>query len=291
MKKTYSLCVIALIIGSLNLNAQVALALWDFRVADGTGSTAVVWVQSLDNSLSPDSCGTNNTNAKFNSEQTNTNRYLKKASDAIDGYAISTNWGNPTVANGDLYWYIYNVNTKGYDNIGIRFQQWSSNTGAGRFDIQARVGSDGIWTKLNTSPYALTDGRTVTTKYFSFPLPAGCADQDRIDIRIIRADDYQVNGTTVIASGGMSRIDNIRVYGEVLTPTNIMNKESDHVKVTASNNKLIISEAAGSNVKVYNLTGSKVLELQNIKAREEAELSTGHIYIVKVNDKIFKTQL
>ncbi len=290
MKKTiFLLTVFMSCFTAMALNKS--LLLWDFRAANGTGSTAVVWVQSLENSLSPDSCGTNNINAKFNSEQTDATRYLKKASDTLDGYAIATNWGNVGSVVNDLYWYIYNVNTTGYDNIGIRYQQWSSNSGPGKFNIQARVGSAGSWTTLNTLPYSLTDGRYVATKYFSFPLPEGFANQSRIDIRIIRADDYQVNGTSVIASGGMSRIDNIRVYGEVRGSTDIMNKESDHIKVTVSNGRLVISEAAGENVNIYNLAGSKILEIQNIKAREEAELPAGQIYIVKVKDKKFKVKL
>lgn len=275
-----------------NLSAQKTnLLLWDFRGANGTGSSAVVWVQSLDNSLSPDSCGTNNASAEFNSEQANTNRYLKKASDAIDGFAISTNWGNPNVATGDLYWYIYNVNTIGFSNIGVNYQQWSSNTGPGRFNVQARVGSDGLWTTLNSTPYALTDGRTVTTKYFTFPLPEGCANQSRIDIRFIRADDYQVNGTTVISSGGMSRIDNIRIYGEPIVATGYNNKKSNFIKVAASNGKIKILGAKDFNATIYSVSGIKVFEVKKLDNEQEILLPSNSIYIVKVNNKAYKVQL
>jgi hypothetical protein len=291
MKKIYFLCVIAFMFCA-HLSAQTTLALWDFRGADSYVGTSEDWYTTFAAAPIPDVYSAKNDTSKFFTDGKAANRAVRKAAATANGYAMSLGWGPNLIEKTHYFWYIHGINTEGYTDLKFSFKVWSSNTGPREFKVQYRriLETDTTWVSLrtDTANFSFTSAK----KSFSFDLPAECNNKARIDLRVLRASSYQLTApTTVVSGSGQSRIDDALIVGTVDPGTATISHKSDNVKVFNANGKLAITGAAGLNVKVYNLTGSKVLELQNIKAIEETALSSGQIYIVKVNNKAYKVHL
>ena len=297
MKKIYFLCVIAFMF-SAHLSAQTTLALWDFRGADnfvGQGTPPAGsedWYTTFAAAPIPDGYSAKNDTSKFFTDGKAANRAVRKATATGNGYAMSLGWGPNLIEKTHYFWYIHGINTEGYTDLKFSFKVWSSNTGPREFKVQYRriLETDTTWVSLrtDTANFSFTSAK----KSFSFDLPAECNNKARIDLRVLRASSYQLAApATVVSGSGQSRIDDVLLVGTVDPGTATISHTSDNVKVFNANGKLAITGAAGSNVKVYNLTGAKVLELQNINEKEETFLSLGQIYIVKVNNKAYKVQL
>lgn len=288
MKKIYFLCVIAFVF-SVNLNAaktRVSLAEWTFDWC----TPAVAATTSKVVAVAPDR-GAQVTTALLATENIAGSGRGFSWPSSTGYYVYSTNWNSLTP---EKYWWVYGLNTTGCTNIQISSKHSNSTTTPNyALKIQYRIGGEtGTWTDfygpfdvtktvtLNNAT-AIGDGPTPETPAI---LPTACEEQSSLEIRYLLT-------TAALASGVQVRLDAV-IVSAMMETTGINKKEEcPTIKVLAVNGKLAITGAAGLNVKVYNLTGSKVLELQNIKAIEETALSSGQIYIVKVNNKAYKVHL
>lgn len=144
--------------------------------------------------------------------------------------SAATAWSNP-VGNGSTEslssnnwdiddYYQFEVSTEGFENIELTFDQLSSSTGPGEFQVQ--YSTDGsvftdfgsIYLVRSSSSLAWNSTTYNSTDTFSFDLSAisGLNDQETVFFRVTMASDTAANGG-LVASGGTSRIDNVTVLG------------------------------------------------------------------------------
>ena len=114
-------------------------------------------------------------------------------------------------------YYQFSVSTLGFSNVGISFDQASSNTGPGHFALQ--YSTDGsTFTPFgsnysvlaNASPNPVWNTSTSSSIYTStidLSSVAALNNDSAIYIRLVDADTVSANGGTV-ATGGTDRVDN-----------------------------------------------------------------------------------
>lgn len=120
-------------------------------------------------------------------------------------YALTSKWTN---GSGGKFWEI-NINTEGFTNLHMSFDQRSSATGPRDFKIQYKVGA-GSWIDagLNVKIPALANDQWGAP--YSLSLPTACDNQSSVSIRWIMTSNTSTNGATVV-DAGTSGIDNIRI--------------------------------------------------------------------------------
>lgn len=177
---------------SFGLDAQTTLAQWTFPVAGTT--------------VTPDVYSVNNVNKTLTSTQSIT-------SSAGNGTqaASATGWDG---IEPEKYWMI-EVNTQGFNNVKISSQQRSSGTGPRDFKLQYKIGSTS-WTDVPSGSIVVADN-FASGVVSGLPILSG-SDIPSLFIRWIMTSNTSVNGSGV-ATSGTSRIDNIKVTGEIITNT------------------------------------------------------------------------
>lgn len=135
--------------------------------------------------------------------------------------------GSPSSFSSTLWapgdYYQFAVNTIGFTNISVSFDQVGSGTGPGRFNFQ--YSTDGIAFTTFGSIYNVTNApswspSTVgsTAESYSFNLSAitSLSDFASVYFRLTDVNTTSANGGTV-GTGGTSRVDNFLVTGTVVT--------------------------------------------------------------------------
>lgn len=263
--------------------AQETLASWTFIKWAGGGAAGVPTGQLLTDPIYADE-GLQAATAKIGTE----NMFA-------DGEGGTVRpWGSPSTAGYvraagmvvGTYYRIIGISTVGFNTIKVTAGYASdSSTRYYYLQMQYRKNSNGTWTSLGDPVYInVVSEANIPVKFDNVQLPVVCENLETLELRFL------VTALAIGATTTQSRMDNVLITGtKVNTGTNSIQK--DIVKVFNANGKLAISGAAGSNVKIYNLAGAKVMELPNVKENETISLSLGQIYIVKVNDKAFKVNL
>lgn len=121
-----------------------------------------------------------------------------------------------TWAVGDFY--LFEVNTLGFNNVGLSFDQASSNTGPRDYSLDYSLNSGLTWTTVtaysvlaNAAPNTTwTPGTYVPAYTFSPALPGAVDNQASVWFRLIDIDTTSANGGTV-GTGGTDRVDNFTV--------------------------------------------------------------------------------
>jgi hypothetical protein len=184
------------------------------------------------------------------------------------------------------YYRIIGITTVGYKIIKVTCGYAAdSSTRYYYMQLQYRKGSNGSWTDVGTPVFInVVSESNIRGNFDNIQLPAGCENVATLELRFI------VTALAVGATTTQSRLDNFFITATKAT-TGSNNIQKDNVKVFNANGKLAIRGAAGSDISIYSITGAKVMELQNVNENEVIVLSSGQIYIVKVNDKAFKVKL
>ena len=131
------------------------------------------------------------------------------------GAANSNGWDSDT--EDDNYWQI-RVNTVGLKNLKLSSDQGGgSSTGPKDFKVQYSTGGS-TWTDLIGGVVEVGSGTQEIIDQLS--LPPVLDDQSNVYIRWIQTSDERVDGDTEngISSGGTSRIDDIIITGQAITP-------------------------------------------------------------------------
>lgn len=114
------------------------------------------------------------------------------------------------------YW-LFQVNTLGLNNVGLSWDQTSSNTGPKDYNLDYSLNSGVSWNTVssysvlaNASPNAWSASTPVPSATFS-PNLAGVVDnQASVWFRLIDTDTVSANGG-VVAVAGTDRVDNVTV--------------------------------------------------------------------------------
>jgi len=132
--------------------------------------------------------------------------------------ANSNGWN--TFAEGANYWQIV-INTTGLQDLKLSSDQsGGSSTGPRDFKIQHSL--DGLtWTDLSGG--LIEVGSSTQETVDQLTLPTELEDQPTVYIRWVQTSGVRVDGDEVsgIGSGGTSRIDDILITGQAITPTRI----------------------------------------------------------------------
>jgi hypothetical protein len=246
MKKLFALIMLVAFVGiSSKLTAQDTLVYFKFKV-------------NLDSS--------NTGGNAFNVEDLmlrDTSFHGKFAYSAgVDGnppadYSLSSvNWINGM----DAKFYFTSFSTSAHQNITFSSKQKSSGTGPRDFKVQYKIGSALTWTDIT--------GSTVTVGNDAFlgalaniALPADCNNQPEVFLRWIMTSNTSAAGGTV-AAAGTSRIDDVFVYGQVITGIS-QNENVNNIRFYPNPTADIfhVNNISGDNitVEVYSMLGGKVL--------------------------------
>ncbi len=121
-------------------------------------------------------------------------------------------------------YYQFQVSTLGYNNVTLSYDQTSSNTGPGLFNLEYTTDgvnfftvSSGYSVLANASPNPVWNGTTSSSLYsFNYNLSsiAGLNNQSVVDFLIVDASTTSANGGTV-AGTGTDRVDNVIVTGSL----------------------------------------------------------------------------
>ena len=132
------------------------------------------------------------------------------ANGANDFCLSSPNWDNGI----NLYYWLINFTTTGYNNLKFSSIQRGGSTGPRDFKIQYRIGNTSTWTDL----WVVTVATDWTTGLVSnIILPISCNNQTNVQIRWLLTSNIAVNGSILISSGN-GRIDEIIITGDSLPP-------------------------------------------------------------------------
>jgi hypothetical protein len=112
----------------------------------------------------------------------------------------------------------FQVNTLGFNNVGLSWDQTSSGTGPRDFNLDYSINGGSSWTTVtaynvlaNAAPNPTWNATTSSSLYTFTPDLTGVADNEAsVWFRLIDVDTTSANGGTV-ASGGTDRIDNVTV--------------------------------------------------------------------------------
>jgi hypothetical protein len=198
-----------------------------------------------------------------------------------DFAATATGWDNGM----DLKNWNIDFITTGYDNIKISSKQRAggNNGGPKDFKLQYKTGSTGTWADVNGG--SITLGNEWTTGVISnLALPIECQNQPNlIYIRWIMASNTDIKGGNV-ASGGISKIDDIVVTGMPLTglADQKTNKYLDTFPNPSTSFFSITMEQKTSLLEIYNSNGQLVYKTipENEILTVETPLPAG-LYFIK----------
>jgi len=173
-------------------------------------------------------------------------------------YSLSSSgWANGM----DTKFYFTSFSTSAHQNITFSSKQKASNTGPRNFKVQYKVGSGGTWADVTGATVADTNDAFVLGTLTNIALPADCNNQPEVFLRWIMTSNISANGSTVQAAG-TSRIDNVFVYGDVITGIS-QNENLNNIRFYPNPTTDIfhVNNLAGDNitVEVYSTLGSKVL--------------------------------
>ncbi len=170
----------------------------------------------------------------------------------------------------DKYWYI-NTSTNGYSNIGLSFGAFGSGSGPKNFVVEYATNATGPYTAAGT--YAL--GSSLPTTDYSFTLPENAANQGNLYIRLRVTDQVSTSGG-VVASGGTSRLCNVRLTGTAIdtgidpviaTPDEGAVKDGTVVTLTTSSSAVYVTSAsavtASSAGTIYYVAGATSGSIDN----------------------------
>jgi hypothetical protein len=194
--------------------------------------------------------------------------------------AQATGWDN---GNGTKFW-IIEISATGYENIAISSRQQSggANPGPKDFKLQYRVGTAGTWTDVPDA--TITVANDWTTSYVdSISLPVECNDQASLLIRwLMTSNDDSAGG--IVASTGISKIDDIYVYGIDITGiSRLVNSVSIDIYPNPADNYFFISDKDIKGTDIINITGQVVVRYSrhNTEGFDISSLLPG-LYIVKM---------
>lgn len=202
-----------------------------------------------------------------------------------DYAATATGWDNGM----DSKNWIVSFKTTGYDHVKIYSKQRAggNNGGPKDFKLQWKVGSSGTWSDLTGGGVILANNWT-SGVIDGKDLPDECQNQsNNIFVRWIMTSNNDVNGGTVAATG-ISKIDEIMVYGMLLTGI-----EEDRVQNTfysypnpSSGRFSIVLPSESKGIEIYGSNGQLVAkELQTEgEIKISKSLAPGLYFIKSVSD-------
>jgi hypothetical protein len=118
------------------------------------------------------------------------------------------------------YWQV-TINTEGLTDLKLSSDQ-SGGSSTGPRDFKIQHGTDGnSWTDLAGGDIVVDSGTQESIE--QQPLPASLENQPTVYIRWVQTTNVRVDGDTEedISSGGTSRIDDILITGQAITPTRV----------------------------------------------------------------------
>src|SRR6056297_2848048 len=129
-------------------------------------------------------------------------------SNGWDAFAVGTN-----------YWQI-TINTEGLKDLKLSSDQ-SGGSSTGPRDFKVQHSTDGnSWTDLAGGVIVVGSGTQESVD--QLPLPESLEDQPAVYIRWVQTSSARVDGDeNGISSGGTSRIDDIIIIGQAITPTRV----------------------------------------------------------------------
>jgi hypothetical protein len=141
------------------------------------------------------------------------------------GNGSSHSFSANTWAVGDSW--LFQVNTLGFHNVGLSWDQTSSNTGPRDYNLDYSLNNGSTWTTVlsysvtaNAAPNPTWNATTYNGIYTFTPSLGGAVDdQASVMFRLINTDTVSANGG-VVAATGTDRIDNVTV-GVVPEPTSL----------------------------------------------------------------------
>jgi hypothetical protein len=141
------------------------------------------------------------------------------------GNGSSHSFSANTWAVGDSW--LFQVNTLGFHNVGLSFDQTSSNTGPRDYNLDYSLDNGSTWTTVlsysvlaNAAPNPTWNATTYNSIYTFTPSLGGAVDnQASVMFRLINTDTVSANGGTVAATG-TDRVDNFTV-GVIPEPTSL----------------------------------------------------------------------
>lgn len=237
-----SMLVIALIVHHLTFGQTTTLVEWTFpnSSADATADAATSTPDNTTQTIlsgRTSSCGTALPAIDFT---------VTGVQASPDKCANSTGWD---AGSGCKYWEV-TVNTTGFTTLKVSSKQRSSNTGPKEFKLQYKVGSG---TYADVTGGSVTVANNFTTGVLSdIDLPSGCNNQPAVYLRWIMTSNTSVSNGTV-ASGGTSRIDEIKITGQTASCTAPTTQSSDitFANTTTSSSDVNWTAGNGSNRLVY----------------------------------------
>jgi hypothetical protein len=242
MKKFY--LVVTLICLTQVINAQTLLAKWSIPTgqpadsfADGgiTGNISVKVLKSIGTSVIDWS----------------KNGYAGKAAQA-------TQWDN---GSGVKYWQI-EVMTTGYNNIKLSSRQQSGNANPGPrdFKLQYMIGSGGTWTDVPVGNIKVLNNWD-TSYVNNLVLPTACNNSASVFIRWIMTSNTSIDGSSAVAAAGTSKIDDIMIYGDVISGVEGYSENTFNVypnPVTSGSQIHLSSSSLVNSIEIFDITGKSV---------------------------------
>jgi len=195
--------------------------------------------------------------------------------------AQATQWDN---GNGTKYWQI-EFSTKEYNTLTLSaiVRSGGNNPGPKDYKTQYKVGKLGTWTDVPSG--AVVAGNDWTTGVqTNLSLPSNCNDKDTVFIRWIMTSNLDYTGTTDVLSTGISKMDNIYIYGQLITNVKeLSNCKINIYPIPAQKLINIDSKENISEIQIYNLLGEVILKMQNLEKNQKVDVSNFNkgIYFVK----------
>lgn len=155
------------------------------------------------------------------------------------------------------------ISTLGYDNI--RFSAKLGGTNKGPKIWQLYYSLDGVdYIEVEGALYSIINNKTMETAFDNVQLPAECANQKKVYIRMEVYDDVAINGTTIMYQlSGDAAVNDIAVTGNsfaAVTSLKAPTITSDANDVLFSDNKIEIKDNNGGADIYYTINnGSPIL--------------------------------
>ncbi len=207
MKKWVFFIMAFSLLASSSIMSQTILAAWTFPSGTPTDSLADISV--------PQNSGKSIKAIGSSAIDYTKNGYTTKSAQTI-------NWDN---GNGTKYWKI-EVSSMGYHNLHLSSRQQSggNNPGPRDFKIQYSTDLGSHWIDVPNGSI-LTANDFTTAFVDSISLPTACDNTPSLTLRWLMNSDTSSTGT-MVAAAGVSKIDDIYVYGETLISINENTAES-----------------------------------------------------------------
>ncbi len=262
---------ILVLIATSNIFAQTLLAKWTFPTGTGSDSLA-------DGGIAANLTRVISTGGGVSAIDFSTNGYTTKS-------AKATQWDNGM----DTKYWIVDISTIGYDSITISSKHHSggNNPGPRDFKLQYKSGGAGAWTDVPGTSLVLASDWTAVLD--SVPLPSACDDKNHIYLRWIMTSNVSSTGGTILPTG-LSKIDDIYIYGKVISGINNVGTTSFDIKVLPNPAKEMVSISSTENISsisIINIIGKKVIEVypDRTQATINIENLDKGLYIINVNIK------